>query len=116
MDGWMDGEVLIIGMMVGWSGRVLGLRWFAVRCGGLQACFFGAFFWTQFFSYFFDVGSILRSFGRPERRPTSSFQPFFFGICFERALASILGGFLEPRNLTNQEKPLFLSMVFVNFH
>ena len=69
--------------------------------GKLQACFFGAFFWTQFFSIFFDVGSILGGFGRPKRSPKSIFGRPFFDVFFECVLASILGGFLEAPNLEN---------------
>ena len=48
--------------------------------------------------------------------PKSIFRRFIFDAFFERALTSILGGFSEPRNLKNQQKQLFFSMVFVNFH
>ena len=51
-------------------------------------------FWEVFFRCFFRV-----PFGIDF---VSIFQQFFFGDFFERVLASILGGFLEARNLKNQ--------------
>ena len=70
-------------------------------CGKSQGCFFGAFFWTQFFSFFFDVGSILGGFGRPKRRRKSIFGTFFFDAFFECVLVSIFDRFWEARNLKN---------------
>ena len=105
MDGWMDGEVLIIGKVVGWSGGVPkglssgGSRAWSVISG---ACFFRLIFERASGAFFFDFLCILEGFGKPKRRPKSIFQPFFFDAFFECVFASILGGFLEPRNLTNQ--------------
>ena len=42
----------------------------------------------------------------------SCFLSVFF---FERALASMLGGFLEPGNETNQQKPLFFQWFLLIF-
>ena len=63
--------------------------------------FLRGFFRRLFFSFFFDVGSILGGFGRPKRRPKSSFGRFFFDVFFECVSASILDRFLEARNLKN---------------
>ena len=69
--------------------------------------FFFAFFSKAFFSMCFDVGSILGGFGRPKRRPKSSFGRFFFDVFFECVSASIFCGIWEARTLKNQQKPLF---------
>ena len=47
--------------------------------------------------------------------PKSISGMFFSGAFFERVLASILDGFLEPRNLKNQEKPLFFQWFLLIF-
>ena len=100
----MDGEVLTIGKVVGWSGGVTkGLvsveaRPWSVVSG---ACFFRLIFERASGAFFFDVGSILGGFGTPKRKPKSIFGTFFFDAFFECVLASILGGFLEARNLEN---------------
>ena len=52
-----------------------------------------------------DFGEISGGFGRPKRRPKSIFGRFFFDVFFECVLASILGGFLEARNLKNSNFP-----------
>ena len=62
---------------------------------------FHSFFRRRFFSFFFDLGSILGGFGRPKRRPKSSFGRFFFDAFFECVLASIFGRFLEAPNPEN---------------
>ena len=73
MDGWMkgwadecrDGEVLIIGMMVGWSGGVpkclvsVKVRTWSVIPGGF---FFSTYFRKGFWSDFFDFLWILEGF------------------------------------------------------
>ena len=119
MDGWMDGEVLIIGKVVGWSGGIpkgLTSGPGAALVGESRSLFFSTHFREGLRSVFFDFLCIFEGFGKPKRMPKPIFQPFFFDAFLECVFASILGGFLEPRNLTNQQKPLFFSMVFVNFH
>ena len=65
----MDGEVLIIGKVVGWSGGVpkglpsVEVRTWAVICGGL---FFLTFFRRVFLSEFLQLGAVLKGFGRPK--------------------------------------------------
>ena len=69
MDGWMDGEVLIIGRVVGWSGGVpKSLPSVVARTPGLgfHSLFFGVFLEGDFFSIFVDLGEILGGFGRPK--------------------------------------------------
>ena len=44
---------------------------------------------------------ILGGFGRPKRRPKSTSGTFFFTAFFECVLVSLLGRFLEARNLKN---------------
>ena len=65
----MDGEVLIIGRVVGWSGGVPK----SLPSGGLwtlgldlHSLFFGVFLEGDFFSIFADLDEILGGFGRPK--------------------------------------------------
>ena len=65
----MDGEVLIIGRVVGWSGGVPK----SLVCGGLRtlglgshSLFFRVFLVGDFFSIFADLGEILGGFERPK--------------------------------------------------
>ena len=98
MDGWMDGEVLIIGMMVGWSGGVpKGLvssnsRWVAVIT---EPGFFEFFFDADLFR-FFHFWWILGGVGRPKRRRKSSIGRFcvdiFFRVRFGIVFLGNLGG------------------------
>ena len=62
---------------------------------------FHSFFGRRFFSFFFDLGSILGGFGRQK----SSFGRFFFDVFFERVSASILRRFWEARDLKNSNFP-----------
>ena len=59
MDGWMDGEVLIIGRVVGWSGGVpKSLPCDEFRAPGLglhTKPFFSEFFWKGIFLRFFCI-------------------------------------------------------------
>ena len=119
MDGWMDGEVLIIGKVVGWSGGVLkslvscDFPRVPVRC---IAFFFRVFvFEKDFFSIVFYFLWILGGFGEPKWRPKSIFGSFFFDFFWDCVLASILGGFLEARNLKNHEKQLFFQWFLLIF-
>ena len=104
----MDGEVLIIGKVVGWLGGVPkgltsgGFRPWSVICGASD---FHSFFGRRFFSFFFDLGSILGGFGRPKRRPKSIFGMCFFDVFFACVSASVLGRFWEARNLKNSNFP-----------
>ena len=79
MDGWMDGEVLIIGRVVGWSGGVPK----SLTCGdfrtlefGSHSLFFGGFLKGDFFSIFADLGEIWGGFGRPKWELKSNFERF----------------------------------------
>ena len=57
MDGWTDGEILIIGMMVGWSGGVSKcLPCVKSRCGAWL--FFWSFFLNAIFFNFFRVKNV----------------------------------------------------------
>ena len=65
----MDGEVLIIGRVVGWSGGVPK----SLTCGDfrtlgfeLHSLFFRIFLEGDFFSMFADLGEILGGFGSPK--------------------------------------------------
>ena len=87
----------------GWMVR-LGPKRLALRLGVPRSMEsdFHSFFRRLFFSFFFDLGSILEGFGRPKHKPKLSFGSFFFDILFEHVSVLILGGLLEPRNLKNQ--------------
>ena len=61
------------------------------------------------------LGRFWEGFGKPKWMPKSIFRRFFFDAFFERVLTSILGGFSEPRNLTNQQKPLFFQWFLLIF-
>ena len=84
----MDGEVLIIGRVVGWSGGVPK----SLPCGhlrtpgfGSHSLFFGVFLEGDFFSTFFHLGGILGGFGRPKWKQKSNFEKFsavFFSSTF----------------------------------
>ena len=63
---------------------------------------FHSFFGRRFFSFFFDLGSILGGFGRPKRRPKSSFGSSFVDVFSECVSASIFCGIWEARALKNQ--------------
>ena len=59
MDGWMDGEVLIIGIMVGWSGGVPKcLSTVELRAPGhdLHSLFFSKAIFFDFFRCWVDFG------------------------------------------------------------
>ena len=65
----MDGEVLIIGRVVGWSGAFPK----SLPCGdlrtsglGFHSLFFGVFLEGDFFSIFADLDEIWGGFGRPK--------------------------------------------------
>ena len=76
----MDGEVLIIGRVVGWSGGVpKSLTSGEVRTLGFdfQSLFFKVFLKGDFFSIFADLGEILGGFGRPRWKPKSIFVKIF---------------------------------------
>ena len=62
---------------------------------------FHSFFRRRFFSFFFDVGSILGGLGRPKRRPKSIFRKLFCDAFFECVSASISGRFWEAPNPEN---------------
>ena len=65
----MDGEVLIIGKVVGWSGGVpKSLPSGDSRAPGLgsHSLFFGVFLEGDFFSMFADLDEILEGLGRPK--------------------------------------------------
>ena len=82
----MDGEVLIIGRVVGWSGGVpKSLVSGEARTPGfdLHSLFFEDVFSKAFFSIFCDVGSILGGFWRRKSRPKSISGRFFFDAFFE---------------------------------
>ena len=82
---------------------------------GTGACFFRLIFERASGAFFFDFWCILGGFGRQQRKPKSISGSFFSDAFFERVLASILGGFLEPRNVTNQQKPLFFQWFLLIF-
>ena len=79
--------------------------WFPLGRPRCMESDFHSFFGRRFFSFFFDLGSILGGFGRPKRRPKSIFGRFFFGVFFECVSASIFHGFWEARNLKNSNFP-----------
>ena len=84
----MDGEVLIIGRVVGWSGRVPK----SLVCGDLRSpgldlhsLFFGVFLVGDFFPIFADFGEIWGGFGRLKWAQKSNFGRFsvaFFSSTF----------------------------------
>ena len=113
MDGWIDGEDLIIcvarlvvqklrGPLVSDDLRVSSI---ASRnrlrstslLGGILKVF----------------GAIFGGFGRPKSMPNVICRRFFGDTFFDRVLASILHGFLEARNLKNHCFSLGKSMIFV---
>ena len=83
------------------------VRWVPKGLTSFSLQYGARLFFLSFFSkaICFDVGSILRGFGRPKRKPKSISGTFFFDAFFECVLASILGGFLEARNLKNSNFP-----------
>ena len=84
----MDGEVLIIGRVVGWSGGVpKSLVSGVARTPGLESdsLFFGVFLEGDFFSIFADLGGILGGLGRLKWEQRSNFARFsaaFFSSTF----------------------------------
>ena len=65
----MDGEVLIIGRVVGWSGGIPkgltsgGVRTWSVSCGGFFfSTYFRAGFWSVFFRFLVHFGRIWKRF------------------------------------------------------
>ena len=89
MDGWMDGEVLIIGKVVGWSGWVpKGLN----SGGGCQlpwSFFFQLFFEDDFFRCFSMLGRFWEVLGG-QNGGQNPFSGRFFSMLFSNAF---LGGF-----------------------
>ena len=88
----MDGEVLIIGMRVGWFGGVpKGLTSVGVRTLELEAhsLFFEDVFSKAFFSMFCDFWWISGGFRMPTWRPKSIFGRVFFDVFFKCIAASI---------------------------
>ena len=73
---------------------MLDFRWFAVS----SIAFFRRLFLKAFLEGFLVI---LGGFGRPKRRPKSTSGTFFFDAFFECVLVSLLGRFLEARNLKN---------------
>ena len=82
---WKDGWMVRRGL------KMLEFRRVDLNCG---SCF-RAFFWTRFFSIFFDVGSIFGRFGRPKWKPKSIFgsfvSVFFFRVHFGIDFSSFFG-------------------------
>ena len=95
MDGWMDGEVLITGMMVGWSvgvpkcltsvsSRALGL--------GLRSLFFQTRFREGFRSDFFDFRRFLDTKMEAKIDFWEAFFRCFFRVRFSINFGSFFGG------------------------
>ena len=114
MDGWMDGWT--DGWMDGWRSTNHWNDGWMVRRGpqmldfrvgrGSGRWFPGALFLKLFFeSVFFEFLRFLVDFGRfseAKMEAKIDFWEDFSNVFFERVLASILGRFLEARNLKNQ--------------
>ena len=88
----MDGEVLMIGKVVGWFGGVpkclpsVELRTLSVGSGGL---FFSNYFREGFWIDFFNFRRILGGFGRPKR--SKSRDPgYFWECCFQSLIFWII--------------------------
>ena len=86
MDGWMDGEVLIIGKVVGWSGGVpkglvcVEVRPWSVICGGF---FFQLIFERASGAFFFIFGAfwgVLGSHNGSQNRILRRFLQCFFRV------------------------------------
>ena len=101
MDGWMDGEDLIICVAI-WT--------LHKRCGPLPCDDFLAVSIasrnrlrpTSLLEEILKVfRAILGGFGRPKWTPNVVFRRFFSDAFFDRVWASILHGFLKARNLEN---------------
>ena len=102
MDGWMDGEVLIIGKVVGWPGGVpKGLPCVKVRPWSVSpgACFFRLIFERASGAFFFIFDAFWWGFGKPKRRSNSNFGRFsaaFFSSTFgNRFLGDFFSFFLK---------------------
>ena len=114
MDGWMDGEVLIIGKVVGWSGWVpKGLPSFNSRYGPRP--FFWSFFLDTIFFVFFRCWVDFKEFWEAKMEAKIDFRDVFF-LCFFRTRSGIDFGWIfgasEPEKST---KTIVFSMVFLNF-
>ena len=86
MDAWMDGEVLIIGKVAGWSGRVpkcLTSGWVASLVGDFRSVFFLSFFF-DFFRCWVDFGK----FREAKMEAKIDFWEVFFR-CFFRVRVGI---------------------------
>ena len=93
MDGWTDGEVLIIGMMVGWSGGVpKGLPCAESRL--FPRLFFWSFFSKAFFFGCLGFWCDLGRFWEAKTEAKIDFWDFFFDVFFECVSASIFRRFL----------------------
>ena len=93
----MDGEVLIIGKVVGSSGGVpkglpcVEVRTWSLRCG---PCFFRLIFERASGAFFLIFGAFWGGFGRPKWRPKSIFRPFFsmfFSSAFRHRFLMVFG-------------------------
>ena len=113
MAGWMDGVVLINGIMVGWSGgppkrisRVIPGVWGLVCI----ACFLRLFFERRFFRFFAIFDGFWEGFGRQNRGQNRDFLCFFryffrmrfgidFGSFFSCFFKSRPSKFMRPRSV-----------------
>ena len=115
---WMeslDGEVLIIGMMVGWSGGVpKGLV--SVRGFGLRKWFFFAFFRRPFFSDFFRCWVDFGRFWEAKTEAKIDFWDVCFQCFFRVSFGIHFGWIFEASEPEKSIKTSVFSMVFANFH
>ena len=115
----MDGEVLIIGKVVGWSGGIpkgLTSGPGAALVGESRSLFFSTHFREGLRSVFFDFCVHFGGFWEAETDAKIDFSAVFFR-CFSRVRICIDFGWIfgasEPEKST---KTIVFSMVFVNFH
>ena len=106
MDGWMDGEVLIIRKVVGWSGGVpkgLISGWGAALVGGFWNLFFSTYFREGLRSVFFRFFVHSGGFWEAETEANIDFSAVFFR-CFFRVRICIDFGWIfgasEPEKST----------------
>ena len=88
------------------------MRVWSVRSG---ACFFRLVFERASEAIFFNFGSILGGFGRPKRRPKSSFGRSFVDVFSECVSASFFCGNWEGSDVEKSIKTIVFPMVFANF-
>ena len=110
----MDGEVLIIGRVVGWSGGVpKGLPCSRLRCGA--RLFFWSFFLDAIFFDFFRFLVDLGRFWETKMEAKIDFRELFFRCFFRARFGMDFGWNFGGSEPEKSIKTIVFSMVFANF-